>query len=106
MTRWQATSAPSGPKWWCRRTSSSYIAGCDRVIALVGNAYGWEPSPEAVPLDKPRRSYTQWEYAFARGERSDAVSTRGPVFYSVTPFGYSLAKAVEPHLRTVEPGAE
>jgi hypothetical protein len=45
-----------------------YIASCDRVIALVGDAYGWEPdlNAEAAPL---RRSYTQWEYFFAQGER-------------------------------------
>jgi hypothetical protein len=48
-----------------------YIAGCDRVIALVGDAYGYEPPPEARPAGRPRRSYTQWEYAFALGERLD-----------------------------------
>src|SRR5947209_20172003 len=36
-----------------------YIAGCDRVIALVGNAYGFEPAEEARPRGRPRRSYTQ-----------------------------------------------
>jgi hypothetical protein len=45
-----------------------YIASCDRVIALIGDAYGWEPDPGATP-GLPQRSYTQWEYAFARGER-------------------------------------
>ena len=48
-----------------------YISGCDRVIALVGDAYGWEPEPGALPAGKPRRSYTQWEYFFAQGERLD-----------------------------------
>src|ERR1051325_11857827 len=42
-----------------------YIADCDRVIALIGTGYGWEPDPHT----EPRRSYTQWEYFFARGER-------------------------------------
>jgi hypothetical protein len=46
----------------------SYIAGCDRVIALVGHAYGAEPEEEARPGGS-RRSYTQWEYFFAHGER-------------------------------------
>lgn len=46
-----------------------YIAGCDRMVALVGDAYGYEPPPHTVPLGKPRRSFTQWEYAFALGER-------------------------------------
>src|SRR5262249_20056852 len=48
-----------------------YIAGCDRVIALVGDAYGWEPESGARPNGKPRRSYTQWEYFFGQGERLD-----------------------------------
>jgi hypothetical protein len=48
-----------------------YIAGCDRVIALVGDTYGWEPEPAALPGGTPRRSYTQWEYFFAQGERLD-----------------------------------
>jgi len=49
----------------------NYIAGSDRVIALVGDAYGFEPEPDARPYDTPRRSYTQWEYFFAQGERLD-----------------------------------
>jgi len=49
----------------------NYIAGCDRTIALVGSAYGWEPELDAFPPGKPRRSYTQWEYYFAEGERLD-----------------------------------
>ena len=48
-----------------------YIASCDRVIALVGDAYGFEPEEPARPLGRPRRSYTQWEYFFAVGERLD-----------------------------------
>jgi len=49
-----------------------YIASCDRVIALIGNAYGWEPDEPARPAGRPRRSYSQWEYYFAQGERLDA----------------------------------
>jgi hypothetical protein len=45
-----------------------YIASCDRVIALIGDAYGWEPDPVATP-GLPQRSYSQWEYWFAQGER-------------------------------------
>src|SRR5215471_2264083 len=48
-----------------------YIASCDRVIALAGDAYGWEPGDSAHPAGRPRRSYTQWEYHFAQGERLD-----------------------------------
>src|SRR6516164_11392530 len=48
-----------------------YIASCDRVIALVGDAYGFEPEEPARPLGRPRRSYTQWEYFVAMGERLD-----------------------------------
>ena len=49
----------------------TYIASCDRVLALVGDVYGWEPAETIQPVDRPRRSYTQWEYAFAQGERLD-----------------------------------
>src|SRR5262249_1905181 len=46
-----------------------YVAQCDRVIALLGNAYGVEASGTAVrPVDPPR-SHTQWEYFFTMGER-------------------------------------
>lgn len=45
-----------------------YIASCDRVIALIGDAYGCEPDTAVTP-GLPRRSYTQWEYSFATGER-------------------------------------
>lgn len=47
----------------------SYIASCDRVIALIGDAYGWEPEETARPKNRPRRSYSQWEVFFALGER-------------------------------------
>lgn len=47
----------------------AYIAGCDRVIALVGDACGWEPDLDSLPPGTPRRSYTQWEYHFALGQR-------------------------------------
>jgi hypothetical protein len=53
-----------------------YIAGCDRIIALVGDAYGFEPDEPARPAGRPRRSYTQWEYFFALGERLSGPSTR------------------------------
>ena len=39
---------------------------CDRVIALVGDAYGFEASGDAVPARTPPRSYTQWEYFLAK----------------------------------------
>src|SRR5262245_46401698 len=46
-----------------------YVASCDRVIALVGDAYGYEASGDRVPATDPPRSYTHWEYFFATGER-------------------------------------
>jgi len=46
-----------------------YIHICNRVIFLVGNVYGWEPNVEALPAGRARRSYSQWEYFFALGER-------------------------------------
>src|SRR6266436_4145150 len=48
-----------------------YIGSCDRIIALVGDAYGFEPEETARSTGQPRRSYTQWEYWFAVGERLD-----------------------------------
>ena len=48
-----------------------YVAQCDRVIALVGDAYGFEASGVAVPAVEQPRSYTQWEYFFALGHRLD-----------------------------------
>ncbi|MBE2260362.1 MAG: tetratricopeptide repeat protein [Rhodobacteraceae bacterium] len=50
-----------------------YIAGCDRVIALIGDAYAYEPDESARPPGSPRRSYSQWELFFARGERLDGL---------------------------------
>lgn len=50
-------------------TLQSYVGQCDRVIALVGNAYGLEPPASALPIGGPRRSYSQWEYFFAIGDR-------------------------------------
>ena len=52
-----------------------YVAQCDRVIALVGDAYGYEAAGDAVPPIDPPRSYTQWEYFFAGGERRDGRHT-------------------------------
>src|SRR5262245_43126430 len=48
-----------------------YVTQCDRVIALIGNGYGMEASGDLLPPNRPRRSYTQWEYFFALGERLD-----------------------------------
>ena len=76
----------------------SYIAGCDRLIALVGNAYGWEPHSSALPSDRPRRSYAQWEYFFAQGERLDG--TRQPAkdtfVYFAAPRFLALNQVSEP----------
>ena len=57
--------------WALLEKLQDHIAGCDRVIALVGDAYGAEPPQGARPAGRPRRSYTQWEYFFALGERLD-----------------------------------
>jgi len=51
------------------------VEECDCVVALIGDAYGAEPEPATVP----RRSYSQWEYAFGRGTRlngEDAAAKR------------------------------
>jgi hypothetical protein len=58
-----------------------YIASCDRVVALAGDAYGWEPDETARPAGYARRSYTQWEYRFAQGERlNDSPQSARPTY--------------------------
>ncbi len=66
-----------------------YVAGCDRVIALVGDAYGWEPEPAALTLGTPRRSYTQWEYFFAQGEAA-RIATRLVPFTKFAPWCFGM----------------
>jgi hypothetical protein len=69
-----------------------YIAGCDRVIALAGDAYGYEPGPAARPAGQPRRSYTQWEYYFALGERLDGLKApRKDIYVYFADAGYLAA---------------
>ncbi len=60
----------------------SYIASCDRIIALIGTAYGWEPEAAATPPHKPARAYTQWEYYFALGERLDGTQGAAKPIYA------------------------
>jgi hypothetical protein len=82
-----------------------YIVGCDRVIALAGDAYGFEPDEPARPPGRPRRSYTQWEYFFARGERLD--DSRGapkPVYVYMANDEY-LAQHPPPKDQTPEQAA-
>ncbi|MBS0476478.1 MAG: tetratricopeptide repeat protein [Proteobacteria bacterium] len=73
-----------------------YVASCDRVIALIGDGYGWEPEQSARPAGRPRRSYTQWEYYFARGERLDG-SAEAPkplyVYFAAPEFIAALGTA-------------
>ena len=61
-----------GPRTLIERLEE-YVAQCDRIIALVGDAYGFEGSGVAVPAVDPPRSYTQWEYFFALGHRLDGT---------------------------------
>lgn len=57
------------------------VAACDRVIALVGDAHGFEPPVGSLPEGTPRRSFTQWEYHFALGERLDgSKAPRKPIY--------------------------
>jgi tetratricopeptide (TPR) repeat protein len=64
-----------GPRTLIERLEE-YVAQCERVIALVGDAYGYEASGVAVPPVDPPRSYTQWEYDIAMGVRLNG--TRAP----------------------------
>jgi hypothetical protein len=56
-----------------------YFAGCDRVIALVGDAYGWEPAEPARPAGRPRRSYAVGTRA-RREERLSPNTCRPAIF--------------------------
>lgn len=57
-----------GPRTLIERLAE-YVAQCDKVIALIGNAYGAEAKAAGLLDGKPSRSYTQWEYYFAIGEQ-------------------------------------
>ena len=73
-----------------------YLASCDSVIALVGNAYGWEPESTAIRKGLPTRSYTQWEYYFARGERLNGTNVASvPVHAYIASPGYLEKHPVE-----------
>jgi formylglycine-generating enzyme required for sulfatase activity len=58
----------TGPRTLLERIEE-YVAACDIVVAIVGDAYGAEAEGDGIPGVEPPRSYTQWEYYFARGER-------------------------------------
>ena len=74
----------------------TYIAGCDRVIVLVGDAYGAEPPEAARPVGQRRRSYTQCEYEFALGERLDGTrATRKDIYIYVATDAYLQAHPVK-----------
>jgi tetratricopeptide (TPR) repeat protein len=48
-----------------------YVNDCDRVIAIVGNAYGVDAAGVSATAATEPRSYTQWEYYFSLGNRLD-----------------------------------
>ena len=74
----------------------AYIAGCDRVIALVGDAYGSEPEPAARRAGRPGRSYSQWEYVFALGERlGGSKAPRKDIYVYVATDDYLKAHPVQ-----------
>lgn len=42
------------------------IRNCQAMIHIVGKRYGFEPNPQNLPPNTPRRSYTQMEYHIAK----------------------------------------
>jgi tetratricopeptide (TPR) repeat protein len=60
-----------GPRTLLERLEE-YVAQCDRVIAIIGEAYGANASSSTAQ----GRSYTQWEYFFATGERLSGTTER------------------------------
>ncbi len=73
------------------------IEACDAVVCLIGFAFGGEPSDR--PPDQPRRSYTQWEYYFAR-------ELKKPVYLLVadetTPFDLDAREPESDELRQLQ----
>ena len=57
------------------------VAESDRVIALVGDTYGFEAIGGIIPKVDPPRSYTQWEWFFAQGMRLDGSRTARKEIY-------------------------
>ena len=78
------------------------IAGCDFIVALIGDAYGAEPEAPARPAGRPRRSYTQWEYFFAAGERLDSHPVEAKPIYVYVPTKDYLAQHPAPDKQTAE----
>ncbi len=68
----------------------AYVAGCERVIVVVGDAYG-EEAVGAVSAAGPR-SYTQWEWFLANGERLDGSRVAAKAIYLYFAAGSFLAK--------------
>jgi Domain of unknown function (DUF4062) len=56
-----------------------YIASCDRIIALVGDAYGYEPEETARPAGQPRRSYTHFSPRKGTQPASGHASCHAPL---------------------------
>ena len=83
-----------------------YIAECDEVIIIAGWRSGFMAEGHGVPVTARTRSYTQWEYYLAEGERlngSRAKSRRIRIYFASekyepkeangdTPDGASLQK--------------
>lgn len=58
------------------------IDQCDRVILLLGDAYGVEAViPSDLRYSGEPRSYTEWEYFFAIGERLDGAVRSAKVIH-------------------------
>ena len=98
-----------GPRTLIERLEE-YVAQCDRVIALVGDAYGFEASGDAVPAIDPPRSYTQWEYCFASGERLNSRTAPAKdlyVYFAAAPYltGHAVEQS-EDHGRCQEAFAQ
>jgi tetratricopeptide (TPR) repeat protein len=74
----------------------SLVREADAVVAVLGAGYGAEPAPGARPPGSPRRSYAQWEWAFAQGERLDGSrARRKDILAYLAGEGYRRAHPVE-----------
>jgi len=76
-----------------------YVAECNCVIIIVGNAYGVDPQLAEVPLGCPARSYTQWEYFFTAGERLNGARVPRKQFYLY----FASEKYLHDHVVTQSP---
>ncbi len=77
------------------------VDSCDVVVTIIGHSYGAEPT-RTERGEHPRRSYTQWEYFFACGQRlNGTVKARKDIYILfVDDSSYAVQAANQPHVKS------